>query len=271
VTAALAILNGQKFWISYDGLSIRRPFDGAAPISQVFGQTSVTGSIHLGVDWVIVYEVLRAVLDGVVVSTYPYGRDVPGLSSDGSPGGYGSTVLLRHDVPGVGTIFSYSCHMSTIWVRYGDVVKAGDALGISGTTGISSGPHLHFELRRYDNATRFDSEPFIDLVIAPPDPWEEFMAELTEEQKGYLIAQATAANVDAADWLKTNKGALSPYALAATGAEFDAAHDTGAIDDGVSKGIRRMKALLVKMVGVVQPGNEPADALVRDLSRPENQ
>ena len=244
MTAALAVLNGQKFWIEVNGLSIRRPFDGDAPISQVFGQTSVTGSIHLGIDWIVAYVPLRAVLDGVVVSTYPYGRDVPGLSSDGSPGGYGSTVLLRHEIPGAGVFYSYYCHMSAIWVSYPDVVHAGQALGISGTTGISSGPHEHFEMRRYDNATRFDPLPFIDLVIEPPDPWEEFMAELTEAQKGFLIAQATEANVEAADWLKANKGALSPYALAAIAAGFDAAHDTGSDTDGVSIGIRRMRELV---------------------------
>lgn len=267
MTQALAVLNGQKFWIDIDGLSIRKPFDGDAPVSQSFGITSVTGSIHLGIDWIVVYVPLRAVLSGVVVSTYPYGRDVPGLESDGSPGGYGSTVLLRHDVPDVGTIFSYYCHMSAIWVKYGDVVTQGQALGISGTTGISTGPHEHFELRRYDNATRFDPAPFIDLVIAPADPWEAFWMELTEEQKGFLIAQASQANVDAADWLKVNRTNIAPLALAARDAGFTAAEDSGNPADPVSKGIRQARRLIAKMMGpVMATPVKTVDKLVKDLT-----
>ncbi|EKQ70279.1 metalloendopeptidase-like membrane protein [Leptolyngbyaceae cyanobacterium JSC-12] len=39
------------------------------------------------------------------------------------------------------------CHLSAVSVQKGQEVKAGDTLGLAGSTGNSSGPHLHFELR----------------------------------------------------------------------------------------------------------------------------
>lgn len=61
----------------------------------------------------------------------------------GSNGGYGNQVILEH---GNELETSYA-HMSTINVGVGAFVRAGDVLGIVGSTGLSTGPHLHFEIR----------------------------------------------------------------------------------------------------------------------------
>lgn len=62
--------------------------------------------------------------------------------------GYGHCVIIRH-YNGLETVYG---HLSERMVSPGDVVKAGDIIGLGGSTGHSTGPHLHFE-------TRFKGEP----------------------------------------------------------------------------------------------------------------
>ena len=69
-------------------------------------------------------------------------------------GGYGNYILIDN---GGGISTGYG-HMSAIYVAKGQVVKRGQAIGAVGSTGASTGPHLHFEVRR-------DGKP-ID-----PTPW----------------------------------------------------------------------------------------------------
>jgi len=60
-----------------------------------------------------------------------------------SYGGYGNTIILDHG-GGVSTLYA---HLSTIGVSQGDFVVKGDRIGGVGTTGLSTGNHLHFEIR----------------------------------------------------------------------------------------------------------------------------
>ncbi|MEO0490341.1 MAG: M23 family metallopeptidase, partial [Cyanobacteria bacterium J06659_2] len=59
-------------------------------------------------------------------------------------GGYGLTVMLRHEN---GTQETRYPHLSQILVRPGEQIKQGEVVGLVGSTGNSTGPHLHFELR----------------------------------------------------------------------------------------------------------------------------
>lgn len=189
-----AIRNGSPTAIEVpDDLTIGYPIEvqsGGIVISQWFGVISVTGSIHQGLDIVCGNIPAKAVADGVVASTYPYGRDVPGLQSDGSPGGYGNTVLTRHESPGGWPFWSYECHLlaGSIRVEAGDVVRKGDVLGITDSTGVSSGNHMHFELRS-DTVypTRFNPWPFFNRIVAPPPPPppEDIFNMLTPEGKAF--------------------------------------------------------------------------------------
>lgn len=62
--------------------------------------------------------------------------------------GYGNYVMIRH-YNGLETLYG---HLSESNVKVGQLVKAGEIIGLGGNTGRSSGPHLHFEVRYEGNA-----------------------------------------------------------------------------------------------------------------------
>jgi murein DD-endopeptidase MepM/ murein hydrolase activator NlpD len=83
---------------------------------------------------------------------------------------YGKAVTIQHD-------FGYDnrqlvtvyAHMDTITVQYGDHVETGDQVGTIGTTGFTTGPHLHFEVRVDTNSFFSTRNP--ELWIVPPQGW----------------------------------------------------------------------------------------------------
>ena len=64
--------------------------------------------------------------------------------SSGLAGGYGLAVEVEHDAPRRRTLYG---HLSELYVREGQQVRQGEVIGRVGSTGLSTGPHLHFELR----------------------------------------------------------------------------------------------------------------------------
>ncbi|RYG81536.1 MAG: M23 family metallopeptidase, partial [Alphaproteobacteria bacterium] len=60
------------------------------------------------------------------------------------PEGYGNFIEVRHP-NGMSTLYG---HLSRIDVANGDAVTMGQRIGLVGSTGYSTGPHLHFEVRR---------------------------------------------------------------------------------------------------------------------------
>ncbi|WP_416673247.1 M23 family metallopeptidase [Egbenema bharatensis] len=60
-------------------------------------------------------------------------------------GGYGLTIVLQHNK---GTEQTLYAHLSELFVKPGETVKQGEAIGRVGSTGLSTGPHLHFEFRK---------------------------------------------------------------------------------------------------------------------------
>ena len=87
---------------------------------------------HTGMDLAVPTGTsIRAALPGTVtVSTY-------------NRGGYGYYVMIDHG-GGLATLYG---HCSQLLARVGQTVEAGDVIALSGSTGRSTGPHLHFELR----------------------------------------------------------------------------------------------------------------------------
>lgn len=60
-------------------------------------------------------------------------------------GGYGLAVVLQHNNSTEETLYA---HLSEIFVKPGETVKQGEVIGRVGSTGLSTGPHLHFEFRK---------------------------------------------------------------------------------------------------------------------------
>ncbi|MDE7367216.1 MAG: M23 family metallopeptidase, partial [Lachnospiraceae bacterium] len=88
------------------------------------------GTIHKGIDWgVPVGTACRASRAGTVVSA-------------GWSGGYGYCVVIDHG-DGVRTRYA---HLSSIQVSNGQYVNQGDVIALTGNTGDSTGPHIHFEI-----------------------------------------------------------------------------------------------------------------------------
>jgi murein DD-endopeptidase MepM/ murein hydrolase activator NlpD len=110
-----------------------RPVPGA--ITSAFGPRyhPVLGyyRLHTGVDMAAGYgQPIRASLDGVVILA-------------GNWGGYGRTIVIDHG-GGLSTLYA---HQSSLSVSHGDSVSAGTVIGKVGTSGLSTGAHLHFEVR----------------------------------------------------------------------------------------------------------------------------
>ena len=64
--------------------------------------------------------------------------------SSGPDGGYGIAIVLEHNAPKRRTLYG---HLSELYVKDGQKVRQGEVIGRVGSTGLSTGPHLHFELR----------------------------------------------------------------------------------------------------------------------------
>jgi len=68
--------------------------------------------------------------------------------------GYGNVVMIEH-----GSLTSVYGHNSSLVVKVGQKVKGGQLISYSGNTGLSSGPHLHFEMRK-ENGETIDPNPY---------------------------------------------------------------------------------------------------------------
>lgn len=94
-------------------------------------------------------------------------------------GGYGNYVKIQH-TDAMGIYWTLYAHMSSTAVVVGTQVYQGDILGYSGSTGFSTGPHLHFELlapwlATYGWNNRVDPMPYLE---------SQFTQELTQPRIG---------------------------------------------------------------------------------------
>ncbi len=112
------------------------------PVSGKYG-------FHTGID--------LAVPEGSPVSAAFYGA----VEETGENDVWGKYVLLKHS-DGLET---YYCHMSEIYAESGAVIRRGETIGLVGTTGWSTGSHLHFEVRI--NGIRVDP-----AILLFPDGYE---------------------------------------------------------------------------------------------------
>ncbi|WP_084607210.1 murein hydrolase activator EnvC family protein [Leptolyngbya iicbica] len=91
-----------------------------------------TSRLHAGVDF------------GAPTGTTIYAADSGRVIFSGWRGGYGNTVIVDHG-GGITTLYA---HCSRLFVSAGQAVSQGQAIAAVGSTGLSTGPHLHFEVRQ---------------------------------------------------------------------------------------------------------------------------
>ncbi|WP_139025337.1 peptidoglycan DD-metalloendopeptidase family protein [Acetonema longum] len=94
------------------------------------------GRLHSGID--IANHI------GTIVMAAQSGR----VSFAGWLGGYGRTIIIEHG-QGFSTVYG---HLSDYEINKGDYVAAGQPIAYMGNSGLSTGPHLHFEIRRNEEA-----------------------------------------------------------------------------------------------------------------------
>jgi murein DD-endopeptidase MepM/ murein hydrolase activator NlpD len=157
--------NGRSEWI--DAANAARPapvqsgmmMPAQGPITSYFGNryhpilhfTRFHAGLDIGAGW---GSPIVAAADGQIVGA-------------GWGGGYGREVQIAHG----GGITSIYGHMSGIVAQPGSYVRAGQLIGYVGSSGLSTGPHLHFEVRQGGQpvnplAVRFTSAPVVDSHLA---------------------------------------------------------------------------------------------------------
>lgn len=127
---------GKNDSIVYDGEQFKWPTPGFYYISSGYGQR--WGRLHKGVDIAgsnIYGTPIIAAADGVVSLV------------DYNAGGYGYYVMINHGNNNGNNYVTLYAHMSKQSAYVGQTVSAGDIIGYVGSTGRSTGPHCHFEIR----------------------------------------------------------------------------------------------------------------------------
>lgn len=103
---------------------------------------------HHGTDIkVVVGDSIRAAFDGKVRV----------VMKSSLTGGYGNLIVIRH----ANGLETYYGHLSKMFVKENEIVKAGEIIGCGGNTGRSTGAHLHFEIRYQGQS--FDPERFFNF------------------------------------------------------------------------------------------------------------
>jgi murein DD-endopeptidase MepM/ murein hydrolase activator NlpD len=124
------VLEGTKVIPSRGTGDMLWPARGGGIITSPFGTR--WGAMHKGID-------ISGVTDRAVVAA-----DNGTIETAGWLNGYGYAVIINHN-NGLQTLYG---HMSKLLVRSGQIVARGQQIGVMGSTGNSTGVHLHFEVRR---------------------------------------------------------------------------------------------------------------------------
>jgi len=154
VGTGIAMINGKlPTGKTIEGLALSWPL-ASFTITQVFGPTTLAlepalgpyRHFHTGLDIsTVIGTPVMAAADGIVVAV------------GHTASGYGNFVVIAHGA-GIETLYG---HLLTTKVSFGDRVSRGQVIGLEGSTGFSTGPHVHFELR-INNAV-LDPMPYLPI------------------------------------------------------------------------------------------------------------
>ena len=145
-------------------------FPGISPVNVKF-------SLGEGIKWRTIHPVLgTSRMHNGQDFRVPYGTEVYAtgdgkvIESGWNSGGFGNCIVIDHGY-GFQTVYG---HLSDIKVTKGQVVKRGDRIGISGSSGLSSGPHLHYQVEQFgkhENPVNFfnndvNADEYNDMIQA---------------------------------------------------------------------------------------------------------
>ncbi|MGB7415956.1 MAG: M23 family metallopeptidase, partial [Thermosynechococcaceae cyanobacterium] len=142
-------------WLLSDGKQMIFPLTIPAQISSAFGwrvhPISGQQKFHSGTD-------IAAPMGTPVVAVY----DGQVALAD-YQGGYGLSIFLEHEEGKIATRYG---HLSEIFVQPGQLVEQGTVIGLVGSTGYSTGPHLHFEELEKTSDGYALVDPGLDIKLA---------------------------------------------------------------------------------------------------------
>jgi murein DD-endopeptidase MepM/ murein hydrolase activator NlpD len=135
--------------------------------SYLFGEPNFQNSslAHHGIDISIAYDTIRSASDGIV---YAVGYNPDNPTGGYEPGGAGNYIIIKSRWNNKDIYLNYF-HLTKPLKSSGDSVKTNSPIAISGNTGNSTGPHLHFEIRQgaqSPSSTRTRRNPELWTVIS---------------------------------------------------------------------------------------------------------
>lgn len=148
-------LGGEMMW----------PLPGFYQLSSVYGWRYGNTDFHTGID------ITGEGVYGASAVAAASGM-VAFVNTEYEPGrGYGQYIVLDHG-GGITTLYA---QLSQVLVSPGDTVEAGDIVGSVGSTGFSTGPHLHFEVRQ--DSAHTDPAPYLLGEETDPEEQPQLIAE----------------------------------------------------------------------------------------------
>ena len=161
---------GKESWYDAAGVGQQRQGKMMMPV-----QGHVTSSFGMRYHPILGYSRMHQGIDYGAPMGSPIEAATDGvISFAGWHGGHGNYVQIRH-AGGLGTGYA---HMSRIAVRPGTHVRAGQIIGYVGSTGLSTGPHLHFEVFRNNVAVNPLSVKFTQAAQLAGSELQRFKATL---------------------------------------------------------------------------------------------
>jgi murein DD-endopeptidase MepM/ murein hydrolase activator NlpD len=126
-----------------------------------------TSTKHRAIDYAAPYGTpIKAVGEGTVVRA-------------GWNGGYGNFISIRHN----STYTTNYAHLSKYAVSYGTKVTQGQTIGYVGSTGFSTGPHVHYEMVKYGTKINPQTEDFPNTDALEGEDLEKFKQSITKYQE----------------------------------------------------------------------------------------
>ena len=183
-------------------------------VSSTFGIREINGKVsnHQGIDISTsnscVTDIIVATKSGEVISVED-GCDTYGSYGNTCNGGYGNYVIIDHG-DGIQTVYAHMA-ADTIVVKEGDRISQGEKIGLMGSSGSSTGCHLHFEIRINDSKV----DPFNYVDSSNPRPREisssDEVSGSDSKQTVCLTLLSNGYSVNATAALLTNMNSESSF------------------------------------------------------------